>query len=280
MRLIRYRPTAPLDAYVECFWWSYRDQPQLFCERMLPSGHTHLIIALHDTSIVSAPGSPGHAVSWSGGVVHGPQGKYFISGPKPCGAVVGASFRAGAAAAVLGIPITEVTDRHITLDALWGHRGRALQERLLTAQNPSAIFRILERDLTSRLVRPLLIHPAVAHSLAAGSRSGSPTRIAEVQRETGYSPKHFIALFRSAVGLTPKHYDRVQRFSRVVRGLADLNKTSLADLAISAGYSDQSHLTREFRAFAGITPTQYQPRGPDSAFHTNAGPASAFGIPR
>jgi AraC-like DNA-binding protein len=41
----------------------------------------------------------------------------------------------------------------------------------------------------------------------------------------------------------------------------------MADLAALAGYTDQSHLIREFKEFAGITPTQYRPRAPDSAHH-------------
>lgn len=82
---------------------------------------------------------------------------------------------------------------------------------------------------------------------------------------------HFIELFRSAVGLTPKHFYRVQRFAAVLRRLATAGAADLADLATSAGYSDQAHLTREFRAFAGITPTQYRPRGTDAVFHHRAG---------
>lgn len=55
------------------------------------------------------------------------------------------------------------------------------------------------------------------------------------------------------MGLTPKHYFRIRRFDEVTRRL---------DL----GYSDQAHLTREFRELAGITPGQYRGR-PDSPFH-------------
>jgi AraC-like DNA-binding protein len=271
MRLIHYRPAAPLDTYVECFWWSQRDTPQLSCEYRLPSGNTELIFALHEAPIACLPRfSTEDPLVWSRGVVHGPQWSYFVAGPKPCGAVTGVSFRPGAAGAVLGLPITELADQHVTLDALWGARGRAFHERLLAAADPSAVFGMVEQELTARVKGPLLIHPALAHALASHSTARSPTRIADIQRESGYSPRHFIALFRSTVGLTPKHYYRVKRFTAVLRRLAAGNAASLADIAASVGYSDQSHLTREFQDFAGITPTRYRPRGPDSVFHHRA----------
>ena len=93
------------------------------------------------------------------------------------------------------------------------------------------------------------------------------SRVAEIQRAAGYSPRHFIALFRAAVGLTPKHYYRVKRFTNVVRRLAEGKVESLADLSAEAGYSDQAHLTREFREFSGVSPTRYRPRGAASILH-------------
>jgi AraC-like DNA-binding protein len=228
MRLIRYHPPAPLDAYVECFWWSQREVSQTTCEHMLPGGS---------------------------GILHGPQWSYYLSGPRPRGAVAGVSFHPGGAGALLGIPATEMVDRHITLDALWGSRGGELRERLLAA------------DLIARLTRPRLIHPVVAHALASDSMAWGFSRIAAIQRSAGYSPRHFIALFRASVGLTPKHYYRVKRFTTVLRHLANKDVGSLADLAASVGYSDQSHMTREFREFSGVTPTQYRPSTPGRILH-------------
>ena len=88
-----------------------------------------------------------------------------------------------------------------------------------------------------------------------------------MQRAAGYSPRHFNALFRAAVGLTPKHFHRVNRFTAVLRSLAKGNVAGLADLAASTGYADQAHMSREFREFAGITPTQYRPRDAGSILH-------------
>jgi AraC-like DNA-binding protein len=269
MQLIHYRLAPPLDRYIECFWWSRREEPLECCEHMLPSGGAQLLFALHDAPITCWPNSSLAApIQWSGSIVHGPQSRYYIAGRKPRGTVAGVSFRPGAAGAVLGVGLTELADRHVTLDALWGRRGRELHELLLAAADPAALFRILDLSLSARIQRPLLMHPAVAHALASRA-PGAPwrVRVADIERDAGYSPKHFIALFRAAVGLTPKHYYRIQRFNAALRHIASGAGAGLADVAAFLGYSDQAHLTREFREFAGVAPTQYRLGGPGSPLH-------------
>jgi AraC-like DNA-binding protein len=271
MEMIRYRPSAPLNRYVETFWWSHRDRAGEYSEHMLPSGSVHMIFALHQEPIICVPGSsPRDSLSWSGAIVHGPQWSYFKTAPKPAGTTVGIAFRAGMAGGILGFPISELTDCHVSVAAVWGARGHELRERLLGARSPNSVFSILETELIARLKRPLLIHPAVSNALAFRSAGWPAIRVADVQRDTGYSPRHFVALFREAVGLTPKHYYRIKRFIAVLQDLASSDPEDLADLATSAGYSDQAHLTREFREFAGVTPTQYRPRDSTSILHHRA----------
>jgi AraC-like DNA-binding protein len=268
MALIRYRPHAPLDRYVECFWWSQRDRAEVFGEHMLPSGSVQLIFALHDAPILCIPSSSSqNSLAWSESIVHGPQWTYYKSGPKPTGATLGVSFRPGAAGNILGLPTMELTDRHVPADALWGARAGELREKLLAAPGPSTAFRVMEAELSARLRGPLLMHPAIAQALALRAGGWGSSRVADIQRQTGYSPRHFIALFRAAVGLTPKHYYRVKRFTSALQELAGGNAKGLADLADSAGYSDQAHLTREFREFSGVTPSQYRPRDSISILH-------------
>jgi AraC-like DNA-binding protein len=265
MQMSRYRPAPPLDRYIECFWWSHRDEPQDDSEHMLPSGGAQLLFALHETPILCRPAED--SIAWSGSIVHGPQSSYYVAGPKPRGGIVGVSFRAGAAGAVLGASMTELADRHVALDAIWGSRAVDIHHKLMSAAEPKAMFRILEQSLSARIHRPLLIHPAVAHALAAPPADGSPARVAEAQQASGYSPRHFISLFRSAVGLNPKHYYRIRRFNATLRSMAAGGRQGLGDIAAAAGYSDQAHLTREFRELAGVTPTQYRPSGVDRPLH-------------
>jgi AraC-like DNA-binding protein len=271
MQVVRHRPAPPLDRYVQCFWWSQRDALQDYCEHILPCGRVQLVFALHEAPILCWPGSSSQRkIEWSGSVVHGPQWSYYRAGPKPPGAVAGVAFRPGAAAAVLGLPMAELADQHVPLSTLWGRCGLDLQERLLAAAGPAEVFSILEEKLAARIHRPLLVHPAVAHALTALSPSGSAVRIADLQRAAGCSPRHFIQLFRAAVGLTPKHYHRVQRLNGALRLLASGGSRGLAGIAAAAGYADQAHFNREFRELAGITPTQYRPGRPQSLLHHRA----------
>jgi len=170
------------------------------------------------------------------------------------------------AGAILGIPVSDIRDAHVPLDALWGSQAVELNDKLASTATPSQLLRVLEQALIARIHRPLLIHPAVALTLCSSGFADEPVRIHNIQRQTGYSSRHFIELFRSAVGLTPKHYCRLRRFSSVLTQLAD-RQTSLAQVALSAGYADQAHLSREFRKLAGISPSAYRPRSRDSAHH-------------
>ncbi len=84
--------------------------------------------------------------------------------------------------------------------------------------------------------------------------------IAGLAAEAGWSRRHLTSRFRTEIGLTPKTVARILRFERVTRTLKADGGHGLADLAYACGYADQAHLNRDFRAFAGTTPTDYVAR--------------------
>jgi methylphosphotriester-DNA--protein-cysteine methyltransferase len=106
--------------------------------------------------------------------------------------------------------------------------------------------------------------------LTTASFQLSQARVTDAQRASAYSPRHFIALFRSAVGLNPKLYYRIRRFNFAVQSMAAGGGQGFGDIAAAAGYSDQPHLIREFREFAGIAPTKYRPSAADRSLHHQA----------
>ena len=76
------------------------------------------------------------------------------------------------------------------------------------------------------------------------------------RRSTGFSKTRLASGFRDQIGLAPKLYARVVRFRHLLRMLQD-GQAPLADVALSATYYDQPHMSAEFRVLGGITPREF-----------------------
>lgn len=81
----------------------------------------------------------------------------------------------------------------------------------------------------------------------------------ELAAAVGLSPYYFARSFQKAFGLPPHAYLESVRI-RSARRFLDDGQTPVA-AALAAGYADQSHLTRRFKGFLGMTPGQYQREG-------------------
>ena len=80
-------------------------------------------------------------------------------------------------------------------------------------------------------------------------------RIADVARDIGWSRKHLLQRFRQQIGIGPKAVSRMVRFNHAVGLARQRQADGWADIAVECGYADQAHMVREFRAFAGSTPS-------------------------
>ena len=84
--------------------------------------------------------------------------------------------------------------------------------------------------------------------------------VAAAADDVGYSRRRLSTLVRDEVGLTPKTYQRLARFSRahdrMRRAVLD-GEVSVARVAAESGYADQAHLAREWTGFAGVSPTEW-----------------------
>jgi AraC-like DNA-binding protein len=85
--------------------------------------------------------------------------------------------------------------------------------------------------------------------------------IGQVAAALGVGQRRLERAFDRSVGLSPKALARVLRFRRALGDLGrphDARSAPLwASLALGAGYADQSHFIREFKALAGLTPSRY-----------------------
>lgn len=87
------------------------------------------------------------------------------------------------------------------------------------------------------------------------SADGASLRV--LAARAGVHPVHFAATFRRFFGCSLGEHQRRRRFERARARLADRD-TTLAEIAAEVGFADQSHFTRTFKRFSGMTPSEYR----------------------
>lgn len=78
----------------------------------------------------------------------------------------------------------------------------------------------------------------------------------QLEKVTGLDRYSLARQFRKAFGTSPYRYLTMRRLDQVRGNIAA--GATLADAAMNAGFSDQSHMTRRFKASYGISPGQWQ----------------------
>lgn len=142
----------------------------------------------------------------------------------------------------------------VALDDLWGRRdGLRLPEQLRVAASWEERFAIAETALGRRLEAGPAVDPEVGYAWRQIMVNQGRVRVDQLAAETGWSRKRLWSRFRSQIGLTPKRAAQLVRFDHAAHRIAAGHGIAL--VAAEAGYFDQSHLHREVRSFAGITPS-------------------------
>jgi len=75
---------------------------------------------------------------------------------------------------------------------------------------------------------------------------------------TRLSPNYFASQFRRATGLPPHQYVILRRVERAKELLQAGTDLTLAEVALHAGFSDQSQFSRHFKRLVGVTPGQFR----------------------
>ncbi len=136
-----------------------------------------------------------------------------------------------------------------------GRHGGPLDRPAGDDEDLGRAVRCADQLLGERIGAGPVASPEIRWAWAELHRSGGQLRIGDLAAQVGCSHRHLVACFREQIGVTPKTAARVLRFHHA-RHLLDACPSPAA-VAACCGYSDQSHLSREFTRLAGCTPTEF-----------------------
>jgi AraC-like DNA-binding protein len=167
-------------------------------------------------------------------------------------------FRPGAAAMFLRTPAAAFTDLVIDGDCVLPRPMLSTFARALACESTTESARVLDEHFV-RYLDSIERKRDVRVEAALGLIRDAPTRVylPTVSRQVGLGRRQLERLFLEHVGVSPGRCAQFERFRAAARAVAGPMRHSLAEIAAARGYADQAHMAREFRALAGVSPSQY-----------------------
>lgn len=256
---MEYAETAPgksLASYVKCIWTLQHAETVPAPEKVLPDAHPELIIHYGDPFLILD--TDGQLVRQPASFVFGPITRHITIGPSGTTGMIAIRFYPGGLAAFLPIPVRTLVNRYISLEALYGEEGKKLELDVREATDNKVRAQLIEDFLVRRLEeckpgKPLLPEAVLAQI----SDPDTPADVIRLSETLGIGRRSLERRFNAEIGISPKMLIRIIRFQNVFKILNQGKISSLTELTYEAGYFDQSHFHRDFKAFAGTSPKEH-----------------------
>ncbi|GHF05197.1 helix-turn-helix domain-containing protein [Pseudolysinimonas yzui] len=251
-----YRPAPPaLRSVVRSLWFN-EDPPRRRYERILPQPVAHVIINLSDPYRLLTRGGEWVGEPFRAAFVSGLQPEYLVIENPEWLWQCGAELEPAGLAALVSMPPSELTarvrdaDDIITGSAGWRDALRAADH------DPERTLDVLTELLEAALRPDVTIDADVREGLAR-LEADPDLPIARLASDLGLTHAHLIRRFRAAIGVAPKTYADLTRFSHFLNAIPFDAVPTWSELVAATGYHDQPHFIRCFKRYTGYTPSRY-----------------------
>jgi AraC-like DNA-binding protein len=259
MLYLEHHPNPALAPFIKALWYVRDPYASHRHERVLPTGRAQIVISLARDYLTDAS-NPANPLEHSpAGIFLGIYSRYQQIDAIDFSELIGIVFHPGGTVPFFPDNASIFANCETPLDDLWGRASLNLRNELREAPTPEQKFSLLEFALLTRLALSKHQHrdPILDYALTHLHASPGTTTIAELTRTTGLSPRRLSERFNELVGISPKLYCRIQRFQQALQLMHRGADVPWAELALTCGYYDQSHFANDFRAFSGLSATDY-----------------------
>lgn len=162
-------------------------------------------------------------------------------------------FQPGGLNRFLNIPMTEIFDNGYSAREVIGREIEELLDKshyAISSRELDSIVQSYFLKKLSQVKEALPIDYALHHLLNNYNED-----LDKIAGMACMSIRNFERKCKERLGMTAKMYARIARFFKAYKTLESQPIISWADLAYEAGYYDQTHFIKDFKEFAGLTPT-------------------------
>ena len=188
------------------------------------------------------------------GILNGPQvNRVQITMPHNFTIKVG--FQPGCLYRLLGVPLNEFT-MDLALDSAYVFDKEIpfINEQLHEATSHAQMVEIIETFLLKKL-HPLHDKSPIDAVLYKIIATGGLMTMDNIKAQSGVSVRQLERLFQQRTGMSPKFFVRLTRFAKAWILKENNPQLRWTSIAYTCGYYDQMHLIRDFKEFAGVSPS-------------------------
>ena len=253
MKYHEYNPHQVLADTVKCLWIHEGTYPTQDRQDITPDGCVELIFNFGDPYrlLTTTPPTP-----LPRAIIVGFQNKTMPILLHGTVKVVAARLFAWGALALLHDNVQSLTDTVVALGADWDTLVRRLKSQVTQGGYEQAA-KTLEEFLIQQALMRTYDRKLIQTAAKLLHHTKGQYRITELADYCHVSVRQLQRGFQQVIGTSPKVFARVVRFQEAQRRLMFDPETDLTRLAYDCEYFDQAHFSKDFKAFAGKTPTEY-----------------------
>lgn len=251
------KPSKALETFVDYYWvFECSDISGIGEQFVYPQGSSELMF--HYESPFSALSMDGHKIN---------QTECFLCNQRissmrvsPAGKIglISVYFKPYGASAFFDFPASELNEINLELGCVVGDKYKLLIDEIASAANYQNRIEIIEKYLLkSMTLRNEFEFVALGKAVDLIDMRFGMLSVDAVASASCMSGRQLDRLFAKRIGLSPKQFMRVRKMNFAVSLMKTKKQMSLTELALEAGYYDQSHFTNDFKDITGILPKKF-----------------------
>lgn len=249
----RILPAQDLQRYVESYWIVQDDDTTIVPQKIIPDGFPEVIFHFGDKYRINISGE---WMEQSRSLLAGQIKKHFFLENTGRSDMIGIKFQPAALAVLFNVSMDAFTDRVVDLEEALGEIAVPWKAIGFSAEAPEKKIEALEHFLREAVKQVKTETSLIDNSLSEIFSSHGMCSVSDLAQKAGVSERYLEQQFKKQVGLSPKFYARIIRFSRIFQLVQEENPV-WSDLVYGAGFYDQSHFIRNFKSFTGEDPSRY-----------------------
>lgn len=256
MRIQFFYPSKELLPFIKYYWILEIDQSNAEPNRIFPLGSVEMFFHYGDR--FRATDSNQNSFLLPRTLISGQKSNYLDIYTTGKTGVIAVMFKPHGARMFFDLPISEILNRNIELELIYGSKIKELEEQIINASDTQQRVLLIENYLKERIKEKYTYDfNRFSNCITEINKTRGLVSLNQLADSTCLSTKQFERKFSEYIGLNPKQFLRIVRLHNSIHAYQNNPNVKLTQIAHDCGFYDQAHFSNEFKQLTGLTPKEF-----------------------